>query len=473
MVLDPSRRDAALQRLQELLGERCSTAQAVRDHHARDESWHPPQAPDAVCYPESTREVQALVEICAEHRLPVIPFGAGTSLEGHLIADRGGVSVDMSRMNRIQAVHTEDLDAVVEAGVTRKQLNAHLRDTGLFFAVDPGADATFGGMASTRASGTNAVRYGTMRENVLSLGVVLADGRFIRTARRARKSAAGYDLTRLFVGAEGTLGVITEVTVRLFGVPEAISAAVVSFQDLGDAVDTVIQTIQAGIPVARIELLDEVQLDAVNRHSHLDLPVMPTLLLEFHGSEASVKEQAEEFGALAREHRGTSFRWETDPTARNELWRARHDAYYAALALRPGSRGWVTDVCVPISRLAECILATKEDLAGSPLVAPLVGHVGDGNFHLAILVDPAQPEELDEARRLNDRLIARALAMDGTCTGEHGVGLGKRRYLVDEHGEGVDAMRQVKRALDPLDIMNPGKIVDLRGAAAAGGPGAP
>ena len=365
----------------------------------------------------------------------------------------------MTQMNRIVRVNAEDLDATVEAGVTRKQLNEHLRDTGLFFPIDPGADASLGGMAATRASGTNAVRYGTMRENVLSLTVVLADGRIIRTARRARKSAAGYDLTRLFVGSEGTLGIITELTVRLYGIPEAISAAVCAFPTLEAAVDSVILTIQSAVPVARIELLDESQMDAINKYSKLDHKVAPTLFFEFHGSPAGVAEQAETVKAIAAEHGGDDFRWATTPEARSKLWQARHDAYYAALALRPGSKGWATDVCVPISRLAECIRETKQDLAQSPLPSALVGHVGDGNFHLVFMIDPNQPEEIAEANRLNDRMVARALAMDGTSTGEHGVGYGKMDFLIAEHGEAVSVMRMIKKALDPLNIMNPGKIV--------------
>jgi D-lactate dehydrogenase (cytochrome) len=362
-------------------------------------------------------------------------------------------------MNRIVRVNAEDLDATVEAGVTRKQLNEHLRDTGLFFPIDPGADASLGGMAATRASGTNAVRYGTMRENVLSLTVVLADGRIIRTARRARKSAAGYDLTRLFVGSEGTLGIITELTVRLYGIPEAISAAVCAFPSLEAAVDSVILTIQSAVPVARIELLDESQMDAINKYSKLDHKVAPTLFFEFHGSPAGVAEQAETVKAIAAEHGGDDFRWATTPEARSKLWQARHDAYYAALALRPGSKGWATDVCVPISRLAECIHETKQDLAQSPIPSALVGHVGDGNFHLVFMIDPNQPEEIAEANRLNNRMVARALAMDGTSTGEHGVGYGKMDFLIAEHGEAISVMRMIKKALDPLNIMNPGKIV--------------
>ena len=445
--------------LEKFLGRRFSAAQAVRDHHGHDESWHAPCPPEAVCYPETTEEVVDIVRLCADHHMPIIPFGGGTSLEGHLLAVQGGISLDLTRMNKVLEINAEDMDARVQAGVTRKQLNHSLRDTGLFFPVDPGADATLGGMAATRASGTNAVRYGTMRENVLSLSVVLADGRVIRTASRARKSSAGYDLTRLFVGSEGTLGVITEVTVKLYGQPEAVAAGVVSFADIASAVDAVILTIQSGIPVARIELLDELQLDAINRYSHLDLPVKPTLFLEFHGSKAGVKEQSQEFGAIAADHGGSDFSWKTGREERDQMWKARHDAYWSVLALRPGAKGFVTDVCVPVSRLAECIAATRKDLDGSSIIAPLVGHVGDGNFHLVYLINPDDELELAEARRLHQRLVERALAMDGTCTGEHGVGVGKREYMVAEHGEAVGTMRAIKAALDPLGIMNPGKIL--------------
>jgi D-lactate dehydrogenase (cytochrome) len=447
--------------LKELLGDRLSTAHAVRDHHGHDESYHETHAPDAVAFPESTEEVARIVDICAANRIPVVPYGTGTSLEGQVAALHGGICIDLSRMNGIVAVNVEDLDATVQAGVTRKQLNEHLRDTGLFFPIDPGADASLGGMTATRASGTNAVRYGTMRENVLALTVVTADGRIIRTARRARKSAAGYDLTRLFVGSEGTLGVITEVTVRLYGIPEAMSAAVCSFPDIGGAVNTVIATIQAGVPVARIELLDELQMDACNRYSGLSYAVAPTLFLEFHGSTAGVAEQAETVHAIAAEFGAGDFQWTTRTEERSRLWQARHDAAYAALALRPGSRMWATDVCVPISRLAECILETKRDLADSFLLAPLVGHVGDGNFHLVFLFDPSVQREVAEVERLNERLVLRALAMDGTCTGEHGVGTGKMRFLTAEHGEAVSLMRTLKRAFDPENIMNPGKLVAL------------
>ena len=445
--------------LRQLLGDRLSTSPAVCAHHGKDESYHAPHAPDAVAFAHSTEEVAAIVKLCADHKTPVIAFGAGTSLEGQVAALAGGVCIDMSQMNRILRVNAADLDASVEAGVMRKQLNEHLRDTGLFFPIDPGADASLGGMAATRASGTNAVRYGTMRENVLALTVVLADGRVIRTARRARKSAAGYDLTRLFVGSEGTLGIITEVTLRLYGIPEAISAAVCAFPNIEGAVDTVILTIQNGVPVARIELLDECQMAAINKYSKLDHKVAPTLFFEFHGSPAGVAEQAETVNAIASEHGGDDFRWATTSEERSRLWQARHDAYYAALALRPGSKGWATDVCVPISRLAECISETKRDLAQSPLPYALVGHVGDGNFHLVFMIDPDRPEEVAEASRLNDRMVARALAMEGTSTGEHGVGYGKMDFLIAEHGEAVSVMRTIKKALDPDGILNPGKIV--------------
>lgn len=460
-TLPPERLHAAIAALRARFGERLSTAQSVRDQHGRDESWHAPAPPDAVVFVDSVADVQEVIRVCAAERIPVIPFGTGTSLEGHVAALRGGISLDLSRMNRILRVDTEDLDCTVEPGVTRTQLNAYLRDTGLFFPIDPGADASIGGMAATRASGTNAVRYGTMRDAVLSLGVVLADGRFIRTARRARKSASGYDLTRLFVGSEGTLGVIVEITVRLFGLPERIAAAVVSFPAMEPAVRTVIETIQMQLPLARIELLDEVQMAACNRYSGLSYPETPTLFLEFHGSPATVEEQIGQVRAVAEAHGGGTFAFADAVEERNRLWQARHQAYYAALALRPGAKGWPTDVCVPISRLADCILETKRDLAESRLLAPLVGHVGDGNFHLVFLVDPNNAEELARAAAANDRLVARALAMDGTCSGEHGVGYGKIPFLAAEHGEALEVMRSLKRALDPLNILNPGKIVPL------------
>lgn len=460
MIEAPPLPQKLLGELHELLGERLSTAPSILEQHGRDESYHRPAAPDAVVFPRETSEVSSIVGLCARYRTPVIPFGTGTSLEGHVAALKGGVCIDLSQMNRIIAIRDADLDATVEAGVTHRQLNDGLRDLGLFFPVDPGADASLGGMAATRASGTNAVRYGTMRENVLSLTVVLADGRVIRTARRSRKSAAGYDLTRLFIGSEGTLGVITELTVRLYGVPEAMSSAVCAFPTIEGAVSSVIETIQLGIPVARIELLDEVQMDAVNRHSGLNYAVAPTLFYEFHGTEASVTEQAKTAQSIAASHGGADFSWAIEQEERTRLWRARHDAYYAALALRPGAKGFVTDVCVPISRLAECITATKKDLAGCSVPVCLAGHAGDGNFHLAFMIDAENPAELEEVERLNDRMIRRALDMGGTCTGEHGVGSGKVAFLEIEHGEGgIEVMRAIKRALDPLNIMNPGKVL--------------
>ena len=445
--------------LSALLGDRFTTSLPVREHHGKDESYHTPFPPDGVAFANSTEEVSAIVKICAKHKLPIIPFGTGTSLEGGIAALAGGITIDLSGMQRILRVSPEDLDVTVQAGVTRKQLNEHLRDTGLFFPIDPGANASLGGMAATRASGTNAVRYGTMRENVLGLTVVLADGRVIRTGGRARKSAAGYDLTRLFVGSEGTLGIITEVTLKLYGIPEAISSAVCAFPTIKGAVDTVIQTIQVGVPVARIELLDEVQIDAVNKYSKLDYAVAPTLFFEFHGTEAGVKEQAEMVAAIAQEHGGMEFAWATRPEDRSKLWQARHDAYYAALALRPGSKGWPTDVCVPISRLADCILETKKNLAESDMLAPMVGHVGDGNFHLVYVLDPENPAELAEAQRLADKMVSRALEMGGTCTGEHGIGYGKMAFLEQETGEAFNVMGDLKRAFDPNNLLNPGKVV--------------
>ena len=450
---------ACLEALKARFGERFSTAAAVLESHGRDESYHAASPPDAVVFPESVEEVAAIVGLAREHRAPIIPFGAGTSLEGHVAALSGGITVDMTRMNRILEVNAEDLDVRVEAGVTRKQLNAAIKDAGLFFPVDPGADASIGGMTATRASGTNAVRYGTMRENVLGLTVVLADGRIIKTGGRARKSAAGYDLTRLFVGSEGTLGIIAEISLRLYGIPEAMSAAVVSFPSLDAAVESVILTIQSGIPMARIELLDSVQMDAINRHSKLSYPVQPTLFFEFHGTQAGVVEQAEMVGAIAAELGGGDFQWATRAEDRNKLWQARHDAYYAALALRPGAKGWATDVCVPISALARCIAETQKDVAESGLLAPIVGHVGDGNFHLVFVIDPNDPDELARAQAVNDRMVLRAIAMGGTSTGEHGIGYGKMEFLTAEHGDAVALMRQIKQALDPLNLMNPGKVV--------------
>ncbi len=452
----------AVRELKQLLGSRATDAAAVRDHHSRGESYHAPAAPDVVCFPRTTEEVAEILKLSARYQVPVVPFGAGTSLEGHVHAIKGGMTIDLREMNRILRVSAEDLDATVEAGVTRLQLQKALRDTGLTFTVDPGADCTIGGMAATRASGTTAVRYGTMRENVLGLTVVLADGRVITTGTRARKSSAGYDLTRLFVGSEGTLGVITEIIVRLHPRPEAVSAAVCAFESMRGAVETVIATIQLGVPVARIELLDETQMDAVNRYSKTNYAVAPTLFFEFHSdSDRHVADQAETVQALAAERGGRGFEWATRLEEREKLWQARHDSLYADLALRPGSRAMVTDVCVPISRLAECIVETANDNRSASFPIALVGHAGDGNFHLNCLLNPDSEAELDEARRLNERLVMRALAMGGTCTGEHGVGSGKMKFLEAEHGPALDVMRTIKRALDPDNRMNPGKVVQI------------
>jgi D-lactate dehydrogenase (cytochrome) len=458
-AVEPAARDAALAELKTMFGDRFSTAASVREQHGRDESYHQSAPPDAVVFARSTEEVSEAVKICARYKVPVIPYGTGTSLEGHVAALRGGLCIDLMQMNQILEVNAEDLDCKVQPGVTRKQLNEYLRDTGLFFPIDPGANASIGGMTATRASGTNAVRYGTMRENVLALTVVLADGRVIRTSRRARKSSAGYDLTRLFVGSEGTLGVITEITLRLYGIPAAISSATCSFPSVKDAVDTVIETIQSGIPIARIEIADDVQMDAIIKFSKLNMKPAPTLWLEFHGTEASAAEQAQMVQELAAGHGGADFRWTSSPEERTKLWQARHDAAYANKALRTGAQVWATDVCVPISRLADCITETQKDIAASFLPAPIVGHVGDGNFHLTLVLKPEDPKEVAEAERLNSRLVARALSMDGTCTGEHGVGYGKVDFLIAEHGEAVSVMRTIKMALDPDNIMNPGKIV--------------
>ena len=452
---------SALAALKDLLGNRASDADAVREHHSHGESYHAPAAPDIVCFPATTPEVAAIARISQRFGLPIVPFGAGTSLEGHVHAVNGGISIDLREMNKVLQVSAEDLDATVEAGVTRLQLARALRSTGLMFPIDPGADATLGGMAATRASGTTAVRYGTMRENVLGLTVVLADGGIIRTGTRARKSAAGYDLTRLFVGSEGTLGIMTEVTVRLHPVPEAVSAAACSFETMQGAVDTVIATIQLGVPVARIELLDDTQMDAINRYAKTEYAVAPTLLFEFHGdSEEHVARQAETVQALALERGGHRFEWATRLEDRERLWQARHNAHYAGLALRPGCRSWATDVCVPISKLAECVVETRKECAGASFPICLVGHAGDGNFHLMYLLNPDDPGEVAEARRLNEQLVARALALGGTCTGEHGVGYGKKKFMDAEHGPALDVMRTIKRALDPDNRMNPGKVLD-------------
>ena len=450
--------DGLMLRLGKLVGERATRAPGIVEGHGRSEAYHAARVPDVVVFPTSTAEVRRIVGLCAEIGMPVVPFGAGTSLEGNAAAVQGGVCLDMSRMDEVVAINAADMDVRVQPGITRKRLNAELRDTGLFFPIDPGADASIGGMSSTRASGTMAVRYGTMKDNVLSLEVVLASGRVIRTATRARKSAAGYDLTRLFVGAEGTLGIITEVTLKLHPQPEAISSAICAFPDLGSAVDTAIQVIQAGIPVARIELLDSVMMRGVNAHAKLAHRELPTLFFEFHGSKAWVAEQAEGAQAIAAEAGGLGFEWATTLEARSRLWHARDNTLYAGTALRPGSRAMITDVCVPISRLAECLAETSRDIEACGLTAPIVGHVGDGNFHLLVLLDPGDEEQLSRAKAFHERLVGRAIALEGTCTGEHGIGTGKMAYLERELGEAVDAMRAVKLALDPQGIMNPGKI---------------
>ncbi len=449
-------------RLQALLGTRCSSALAVRQQHGRDESPFDVPPPELVVYCESTEEVAQVVKLAHAHEVPVIPYGAGSSLEGHLLAVQGGISIDLSGMKRVLAVQPEDLTATVQAGVTRMQLNNEIRHTGLFFPIDPGADASIGGMSATRASGTNAVRYGTMRENVLGLTVVTPQGEVIRTGTRARKSSAGYDLTRLMVGSEGTLGVITEVTLKLYPQPEAISAAVCAFPTVDEAVQATIQVIQMGVPIARCELLDANAVRAVNRHDKLGLAEQPMLLMEFHGSAASVAEQAALVQEIAAEHRGENFAWATTPEERSKLWAARHHAYLAALQTKPGCRCVTTDTCVPISRLAECVNATVAEVDAAGLPYFIVGHVGDGNFHVGYLIDPAVPAERELAERLSHQLVTRALAMDGTCTGEHGIGLHKMDFLVSEAGEGAVAMmRAVKKALDPKNIMNPGKIFAL------------
>jgi D-lactate dehydrogenase (cytochrome) len=450
---------ALLDELSTLFGQRLSTAQVVREQHGKDESHFLPKPPDAVVFALSTQEVAAAVKACAAHKVPVIAFGTGTALEGHVGAVKGGVCIDVSGMNAVLEVRPEDLDVTIQPGVTRKQLNEYLRDSGLFFPIDPGADASLGGMAATRASGTNAVRYGTMRDNVLSLEVVLPDGRVIRTAGRARKSSAGYDLTRLFVGSEGTLGIITELTLRLQGIPEAISAATCPFPSVEAAVNTVILTIQSGIPVARIEFMDDAMVKAVNQYSKTDHQVAPTLFFEFHGSDAGVAEHAQRVQDIAAEFGANDFKWTTSTEERNKLWSARHSAYYAAVAQRANTRAWTTDTCVPISRLADCLLETKKDLAETRLFSAVVGHVGDGNFHVLILVDPNNPDDLAEAERVNRQIVRRAIAMGGTCTGEHGIGQGKIEFMEEEFGEALSVMRAVKAAIDPDGIMNPGKIL--------------
>ena len=453
---------AAIAALTAAFGNRVVTSQSVREQHGNTLTWVPNQPPDAVVYPQNTGDVQTIVRICAANHAPVIPFGVGTSLEGHINAPLGGVSIDFRDMNKVLAVHAEDLDCVVEPGITRKALNEHLRDQGLFFPIDPGADASLGGMAATRCSGTNAVRYGTMKDNVLALTVVMADGELMTTSRRAKKSSAGYDLTRLMVGSEGTLGVITELTLKLSGIPEAIASGVCPFPSVDAACKATILTIQSGIPIARIELLDALQIKAVNAYSKLSLPEVPTLFVEFHGSDAGVAEQSQRFGEIVADLGGGPFDWATKPEDRSRLWQARHDGYWAARHLRPGAQAFATDVCVPISRLAECVTASQRAAAELHLIAPILGHVGDGNFHLSLLVDMADAGEVERAGILMERVVELALSMDGTCTGEHGVGQGKMKYLKAEHGApALAAMAAIKRALDPQNILNPGKIVAL------------
>ncbi len=452
----------AVAEIKEILGDRLSVAQAVREQHGKDQTWAPGAPPDAVAFVKSTEEVRRIVAICAHYETPVIAYGTGTSLEGHFTAPFGGISVDLSAMNQVLEVNAEDLDARVEAGVTRKTLNTHLRDQGLFFPIDPGADASLGGMAATRASGTNAVRYGTMRENVLNLTAVLANGEVVKTAKRAKKSSAGYDLTRLLVGSEGTLGIITEVGVRLYGIPESIAAGVCPFPSVDAACQAAIQTIQLGIPVARIELVDDEHVKAFNAYSKIDLKVAPTLFVEFHGTEAGTAEQSELFGAIAQDLGGGPFAWATKEEDRQRLWQARHDAFWATKSLMPGKEAFSTDVCVPISRLAECVKETQADLAANNLYGPIVGHVGDGNFHVVLYCDRSDAGEFKRVKGFYERLIKRAIAMEGTSTGEHGVGVGKMAFLELEHGsEGLAMMRRIKQALDPKNILNPGKIVAL------------
>ena len=447
----------AVAEIREILGDRISTAAAVREAHGKDQTWNPGAPPDAVAFVHSTAEVQQIVAICGKYGTPVIPYGTGTSLEGHFTAPFGGISIDLSAMNQILEVNAADLDCRVEAGVTRKQLNTYLRDKGLFFPVDPGADASLGGMTATRASGTNAVRYGTMRENVLNVTAVMADGQIIRTGSRAKKSSAGYDLTRLMVGSEGTLGVITEVALKLYGIPESIVAAVCPFPSVEACCNATITAIQMGLPVARIELVDAEHVKAFNAYSKLDLRVTPTLFLEFHGTTASAREQAEAFAAIAEELGGGPFDWASREEDRQRLWQARHDAFWATRSLMPGKETFSTDVCVPISRLAQCVTETQDDLAANGLYGPIVGHVGDGNFHVVLFCNRADPEEVKRVKEVYGRMIDRALAMGGTCTGEHGIGSGKVAYLEKEHGPALAFMRDIKRALDPRNIMNPGK----------------
>ena len=459
MAIGNAEVQAALDEIRAVLGDRLSTSSYDIASHASDESFHPPEPPDAVAFPESNAEVAVIVKICSAHLLPVIPFGAGTAVEGHVQATQGGISLDLSRMDRILDLQVDDLDCRVQAGIRRIALNAHLEKHGLWLPVDPGADASVGGMAATGASGTTTVRYGTIRENILGLSVVLGDGRIVRTGGRARKSSAGYDLTKLILGSEGTLGVITEVQLKLQPLPEALSVAVCGFRSVEQLVESVIEILQAGIPVARCELLDEASMSAVSEYANLCYEPVPTLFFEFHGTAASVAEQAELAGEIAAEHGGGDFQWTVEREKRDELWRSRHHAYYAIKALRPGSYGWVSDVCVPISRLAECILEARQDIEEAGLTAPILGHVGDGNFHAIFLVDPADTEEMSRAGQVNARMIARALDVGGTCTGEHGIGIGKISVLRDQHGDSIAIMQAIKDALDPQGILNPGKVL--------------
>jgi len=447
--------------LKQQFSERLVQSAAVREQHAHTTTWIPNQPADAVIFAESTEEVSAIVEICAHHKVPIVAFGTGTSLEGQVNAPGGGICIDLSSMNQVLRVNAEDLDCVIQPGITRKTLNEYLRDTGLFFPIDPGADASLGGMAATRASGTNAVRYGTMKDNVVALKAVMADGTIVDTATRAKKTSAGYDLTRLLIGSEGTLGIITELTLRLQGIPEAISGGICPFPSVEAACDAVIMTIQCGVPVARIELTDELQVKAFNNYSKLGLPDSPMLFLEFHGTEAGVKEQAEQFGAIAAEFGGSDFQWTASPEERTKLWQARHDSYFSSFTLRPGAQNVATDVCVPISRLAECVTDTQRDIEENGLIAPIVGHVGDGNFHVQVLTDANDPEDVAKAEAFIDRLNWRALQMEGTCTGEHGIGQGKIAYMEREHGSALTIMKAIKKALDPDNILNPGKIFVL------------
>ena len=456
-----SNRGVLIERLRSIFGDRLTTSKSVLEQHGHGESWHPVQAPDAVCFPHSNEEVATIVKLCAESTTPVIAFGTGTSLEGQVQAVNGGISIDLTQMNQILEVNNEDMDCRVQAGVTRRELNQYLHDSGLFFPIDPGANTSIGGMTATRASGTNAVRYGTMRENVLGLTVVTANGETIKTGTRARKSAAGYDLTRLFVGSEGTLGIITEICLRLHGLAEAISAAIVNFPDVRAAAEASIQTIQMGIPIARIEIVDRAYMKAINAYSKTDYAELDTLFLEFHGTRAGVAEQVQMFDEISQEFGATGFQWADKEEDRRQLWRARHDAYYAGLAVYPGYQGYVTDVCVPISRLADCITETQADIAASGLFAPVIGHVGDGNFHSTMFIEPGNEAMFAKALELDKRMVRRAQDMGGTCTGEHGIGIGKLKHMRNEHGDGaISAMQAIKAALDPQNIMNPGKVVD-------------